>query len=461
MSTTGQSASTRTSLVAVFVESNAQKVELLEDPAAHLGTVLTDAAGQDDAIDTAHGGRVGADVTAHGVGIDGDGQAGAVVSGRRLLLDVPQVVAKATEAGQTALAVEDAIRFVDAELADQLQNGPRIEVATAGAHDQALEGRQPHRGLDRGPELDGTSTGAVAEMQGNQAQLADVPLEVGRGRLRDESMGRAVEAVSTDAETLCKIDIEGVVFGPAGQPAVKGGVEHRDMRQGRQRLAGDADAGEVRRVVQWRERNTVLDRGNHRVVDQGGVVEALAAVHHPVANRFGFEGLRPARGLRRRPSRGSAPRGRSARRTPVCGASPVAVSISWYLTLDDPQLMTRTFMRTSFCFRLGGLRGLQPWDGLTVRSSGSARNVPPTRSPILASQDPGAVPGAKRWCQNFGRPRSTGHGDGASTTRTTRRSSLSFSIPCGTSSGATSNWPARMGNRSPSSRKHPRPSSTW
>ena len=69
------------------------------------------------------------------------------------------------------------------------------------------------------------------------------------------------------------------------------GVEHRDVRQIRQRPAGDLDTEDGRRVVQGRQRLQLPDPVEHRVVDDGGQVEIRAAVDHPVADRDQLHGV--------------------------------------------------------------------------------------------------------------------------------------------------------------------------
>ena len=58
------------------------------------------------------------------------------------------------------------------------------------------------------------------------------------------------------------------VAAAGGQRAVERGVEDRDLRHVRQQLPGHRDAGQVGRVVQRRQRDQPLDRGDHLVVDQ-------------------------------------------------------------------------------------------------------------------------------------------------------------------------------------------------
>ena len=150
--------------VVVLVEANAHELEALQDAASHLHAVLSDAASEHDGVDAAHRGGVGADVLAALVGEHGDRQAGAVVAFFGLRLDVAQVVAEAAEPLEAAVAVEQRVGLVDAELARELEHHTGVDVAAAGSHHEALERCEAHRGLHRAAELDRACARPVAEV---------------------------------------------------------------------------------------------------------------------------------------------------------------------------------------------------------------------------------------------------------------------------------------------------------
>jgi hypothetical protein len=66
---------------------------------------------------------------------------------------------------------------------------------------------------------------------------------------------------------------------------MEGGVEHRHVRDVRERPLGDLDAFGVDGVVQRREHGEIADRGQHGVVDQHRRREPLAAVDDAVRDR--------------------------------------------------------------------------------------------------------------------------------------------------------------------------------
>ena len=81
-------------------------------------------------------------------------------------------------------------------------------------------------------------------------------------------MRRTVETVTAHALLLVELVRQTVEEGLARQRGVKSGVEDRHVRHGGKDAARFADAGEVHRIVQRRERAERLDLREHRVVDQ-------------------------------------------------------------------------------------------------------------------------------------------------------------------------------------------------
>ena len=82
----------------------------------------------------------------------------------------PQQVAEVVTAGQPLQAgavVQQVLEPVDVEVAvaQQVQQHAGVEVAGAGAHDQPLQRRQPHRRVHRAAAADRGRRGAVAEVQ--------------------------------------------------------------------------------------------------------------------------------------------------------------------------------------------------------------------------------------------------------------------------------------------------------
>jgi hypothetical protein len=180
----------------------------------------------------------------------------------------------------------------------QVEHDRRVQVAAAGAHDQALQRGQAHRGVDAAAAGDRGRAGPVAQVQGDQVELAGRAAQV-LGRLAaDVGMGGAVEAVAADAQLAGKVGGQGVAVGAGWHRLVEGGVEHGHLRGLGEAGHGDPDAEQVGRVVQRGQGGLVGDGLDGGVVDQGRGGEPVAAVDHPVADA-GQVGDRPAGGLER------------------------------------------------------------------------------------------------------------------------------------------------------------------
>src|SRR5690606_25638481 len=96
-------------LVGDIVDIESEPLEAVGDAHADLRRVLADAAGEDDGARAAECGEVSADVLAHAVAEDLDGEAGAAVLVLVLLGEqLAHVVREATDAEQSALLVEQA-----------------------------------------------------------------------------------------------------------------------------------------------------------------------------------------------------------------------------------------------------------------------------------------------------------------------------------------------------------------
>ena len=222
----------------------------------------------------------------------------------------------------------------------------RVEVAGAGAHHQALERRQPHRGVDRlahrgrrsrtrrcrGAARSGwsSSTGAAEQRRGRAARRR-------RARCRGTRSGGSGAPRATPAgRRRCRRDL--------GHRLVEGGVEDRDLRQVGEQPAGHRDALEVGRVVQRRERDELLDGRDHVVVDQRRA--------RRTARRRARRGARPrprSTSLERGPwsvervdDRAAArPRTSRTRRSSVCSSPPTSCA-SAPARLTDPLDRART-----------------------------------------------------------------------------------------------------------------------
>jgi len=98
---------------------------------------------------------------------------------------------------------------------------------------------------------------------------------------------RAVESGAADLEAPVVLVGDPVQVCHLRQGRVERGVEHRDLRHAvAQELARRANAPQVRRVVQRRQLDAILDARDHVVVDAHRGPEALPAVNHAVPDRM-------------------------------------------------------------------------------------------------------------------------------------------------------------------------------
>ena len=143
-----------------------------------------------------------------------------------------------------------------------------VHVAAARAHDQSLGGREAHRRVHRAPVVDGAERRAVAEVAAHEPQLVRAALQKLRGAQADVVVRRAVKAVAAHALLFVKLVGQAVEIGVGRQRVVKRRVEHRDVRHGGEQPPHLADAGDVHRIVQRRERIERLDLREHLVGDE-------------------------------------------------------------------------------------------------------------------------------------------------------------------------------------------------
>ena len=167
----------------------------------------------------------------------------------------------------------------------QVEQDARVEVAGPGAHDQALERGQPHRGVDGYAAEDRRGRGAVAEVQRHQAQPGEVTAEEPGRLARDVLVADAVHAVAPDACLPGDLPVQGVRRGGGGQAGEPRRVEHGHLRQLGPRALGQPDPGQRRWVVQRGELGEPVQFAERVVVQKRRPGEPAAAVHDPVADR--------------------------------------------------------------------------------------------------------------------------------------------------------------------------------
>jgi len=177
---------------------------------------------------------------------------------------------------------------VELELVHEEGDSTGIDVAAAGAHDESLEGRESHRGVNALAVLDGCNGGSVADVTGDDAFLLGLDAKEFADTLADVAVTRAVEPVATYAVLLVELVGQGIHIGVVGHGLVEGGVEDSHLRDVGQEGFHGVHALDVGRVV---ERGQVV-AGGEGFHDFGGeahrLVETLATVHHAMADGIQF-----------------------------------------------------------------------------------------------------------------------------------------------------------------------------
>ena len=121
-------------------------------------------------------------------------------------------------------------------------------------------------------------------MAGGDAQLFQGTAQDLSSALGDVLVGGAVEAVTTHLILAVPTVRHGINVCLGGHSLMEGGVEHSHHGGvGHDFLAG-LDAGDVGGVVEGSQRDALPDTLHNSAVNQHGVGELLAAVHHAVAH---------------------------------------------------------------------------------------------------------------------------------------------------------------------------------
>lgn len=165
-----------------------------------------------------------------------------------------------------------------------VQECASVEIPDTGAHDQSLDRRETHARIDRIAAVNSRNRSAVPEVAGDHLQLFDRLARHLGGTAADVEMAGAVETVAADVVATVEQVRQTVEVGEIRQCAVEGCVEH--THHGcllHQTLAGD-DSLDVRRVVQRRKIDRIVEDVHHFLVDLHRAGEGFATVDDTVPN---------------------------------------------------------------------------------------------------------------------------------------------------------------------------------
>src|SRR5512139_3337430 len=249
--------------------------------------ILPDSGGEDDHIQTAHGGGVGTNILLDPVAEGPDRGVGLLISLCSGCHDVAKVSAPyVVKTKQPALLVEKVVHLLRAHMlvVHEEEDDRRIDISAPGAHDHTLQGGEPHAGIDTSSSVNGGDAAAIPQVAGDDLELCQRHLDK-PGRLRrHELVARAVEAVPSDPMLFHHAIRKAVQVGMPGNGGMEGGIEHRNLGHSRKAGLTGLDALEVKGIVKRSEFETGFDDPLHLAVYDNGLIFLLATVDHPVTD---------------------------------------------------------------------------------------------------------------------------------------------------------------------------------
>ena len=321
--------------VCCLVELRAEIAEVLHDLAADKSAVLADAGCESDIVHTVHGSGISTDILRYTIAERFDRECAELVAFIVALLKITEVRGLAVgESKDTGLLVEDRydlccghVLFACDELDDR-----GIQIAAAGAHDQALKRGKTHGSVNALAIAYCGDAGAVAQVADDGlnavVRLADHFSDL----LGNEGVAGAVEAIAADLVIPVIVHGDRVHISLLGHGLMESSIKdsyHGSL--GHQSLAG-IHADEVGGVVQRSQIGDILDSLNNFISNDSGGSELLAAMDDAVADSADLVERLQNAGLSQRPF---------ARRASV------SELMTWNFREELPQLITRIFIFTS------------------------------------------------------------------------------------------------------------------
>ena len=273
-------------LVGFGVELAAEITEVLGNGSAGGGAVLTDAGGEDDAVNAVHGSGVGADDFGDPVMEHIQSKRSASVAIGSGAVQIAEVAGDTGDAENTGLLVENIEGLVNVEailVHDELQN-TGVNITGAGAHGQAAQRSQTHGGVNALAVHDGGNGAAVAHVAGDELELLNGLAHHSGGTGGNIAVAGAMETIAAHLVLLVVLIGNSIGESLCGHGLMESGVEHCDLGNiAHDGLAG-VDAGDVGGVVERSEGDAVFN-GLHNVIgDQNAGGKGLAAVNNAVAD---------------------------------------------------------------------------------------------------------------------------------------------------------------------------------
>ena len=215
-----------------------------------------------------------------------EGELSAFVAFSSSLAEVAEVAGNAGNAEDAGFLIHERIHFFRRKVVvvHDVEDDSRVDIAAAGAHEDAGERCEAHGRVDAFAIFDGSQGRTVAEVAVDDAQFFN-------GYAHDFSdfasyiaMARAVEAITADVVFFVEFIREAIHEGFRRHGLMESRIEDADLRNaGHDGFAG-VDADDVRRIVE-RSHSRAFFQGFHDFIrNERGSSEFFAAMDDAVAD---------------------------------------------------------------------------------------------------------------------------------------------------------------------------------
>ena len=267
-----------------LVELDSEEREIVTNAGADDGCAFADAASEDEGVESAKSGGVGAEEFFCLIAEDGDGGGGAGIAGRAAE-QVAHVGAGAGQAEETGLEIDELVELARGHFfgAGEETGEAGIKVARAGAHDEAGGRCEGHAGVDGPTVFDGGHARAVAQVGEDEAAAGGARTGEAAKFPEEKFVGQAVKTVAADAfGVVAKRNRQ--QLRDARHGAMERGVEAGDLREfgkAAEKGGGQDDFfGQMLGV----KRDEAAQRAEEIRGDAAGRAELRAAVDDAVAD---------------------------------------------------------------------------------------------------------------------------------------------------------------------------------
>ena len=164
----------------------------------------------------------------------------------------PQIARPSREPSQPRLVLQRLLDFIDRQTSVMLnpQNDPGVDAARACCHDQTLQGREPHRGVDRATEGHRSQRPTGTEVGCDQAQLFSRPAQELPRPPAGPGVAEPMKAVAPDAPTLTPRPRYCIRRCLGRHGGMEGRVETGNLGQVGSQGSQGVDGGKTLRIVQ-------------------------------------------------------------------------------------------------------------------------------------------------------------------------------------------------------------------